>query len=81
MSHQCHEVIATNITDTSQAPKSKDICYRCKGCGKLLPSQPKDNMRCNCGNICIDVDYLRLFINDYSLFEVVRMTKPTADHD
>ena len=75
MNHKNYEVIAANITDSNQAPKGKYLFYRCKRCGEVLPSLPKDNVRCDCGNVCIDIDYLRLLINDYSLFEAVRLAK------
>ena len=72
MNNHEYEVIAENISDTSQAPKGKDVYYKCTLCGDIIPSQPKDNVGCKCGNIFIDIDYFRLAIRDYSMFQAVR---------
>jgi hypothetical protein len=69
-------VIASNISATSEAPKGRDIYYRCKLCGDAIPSQPKLNIGCKCGNVFIDVDYFRLSIEDYSKFEAVKKASP-----
>lgn len=68
-------VIVGNITDTSQAPKGKDVYYKCMLCGDLIPSRPKDNVGCSCGNVFIDIDYFRLAIKDYSKFQAVKKIK------
>jgi len=67
-----YEVIAYDISDTSQAPKGKDVYYKCTLCGDIIPSQPNDNIGCKCGNIFIDIDYFKLAIKDYSKFQAVR---------
>ena len=69
------EIVAENISDTSEAPKGKNIYYRCTICEKMIPSQPKDNVGCECGNVFIDIDYFRLIIGDYKKFQAVRLIK------
>lgn len=82
MTETKYTVIIDGISDTSQAPKGRDIYYRCKQCGDLIPSQPKDNIGCKCGNVFIDVDAFRLAVKDYSQFQAVRIAprprKPKA---
>lgn len=60
------------MADTSEAPKGKDIYYKCLRCGGIIPSQPTDNVGCKCGNVFIDIDYFRLAIEDYRQFQVLR---------
>lgn len=72
MTQQKYELVAENISDSSQAPKGKDIYYRCTACQGVIPSQPKDNVGCECGNVFIDIDYFRLVVRDYSKFQAVR---------
>ncbi len=67
-----YEIIVADVHDTSEVPKDKDIYYRCKSCGGIIPSLPKDNVGCQCGNVFIDIDYWRLAVDDYSLFEVIK---------
>jgi len=67
-----YEVVFKNLTDTSEVPKDKDLSYRCSICGGVIPSIPRDNMGCECGNVFIDIDYWRLVIGDYEKFEVVK---------
>jgi len=67
-----YEVIKRGITDTSEAPRGKDVYYRCAECGGVIPSAPRDNVGCECGNIFIDFDYFRLAVRDYAAFEAVR---------
>ena len=67
-----YEIIPMKITDTSQVPKGKDIYYKCEICGCILPSLPKDNIGCRCGNIFIDIDVFRLAVKDYSKMQVLR---------
>lgn len=70
-----YDIVVKNIKDTSEAPKDNDLFYRCRNCGGIIPSIPKDNIGCECGNIFIDIEYWRLAIRDYSLFEVVKRRK------
>jgi len=67
-----YEIVVSNIKDPSEAPKDKNLFYRCLYCSGIIPSIPKGNVGCECGNIFIDIDYWRLVIRDYSLFEVVK---------
>lgn len=64
--------IMDRMDDTSEAPRGKNIFYKCLGCGGTVPSQPKESVECQCGNIVIDVGYHRLHIDDYSKMQVVR---------
>jgi len=52
-----YDVFADDIKDTSEAPKDKDLFYRCKKCGVMIPSIPKDNVGCECENVFIDIDF------------------------
>jgi hypothetical protein len=70
--HPPYDVIKNGIADTSQAPRGKDIFYRCTICGGVVSSIPPDNVGCACGNVFIDVDYARLSVRDYSKFQAVR---------
>lgn len=72
MNKEEYKIILSKITNTSEATRHKDIFYKCKLCGNIIPSTPKDNMGCKCGNIFIDVDYVRLAIEDYSNFIVLQ---------
>ena len=75
MSDTGYEIVKRGITDTSKAPRGKDIYYRCTECGGIIPSNPRDNVGCKCGNIFIDFDYFRLAVRNYSNFEAVRKKK------
>jgi hypothetical protein len=66
--------IKKDLTGTSEAPRGKDIFYRCGICEDYISSQPKDSIGCKCDNIFIDVDYIRLFVRDFGKFTVVRKT-------
>lgn len=67
-----YEVIKNGIADTSEAPRGKEIYYRCTACEGVVPSDPRKNIGCACGNIFIDVDYFRLAVRDYVQFQVIR---------
>jgi hypothetical protein len=67
-----YEIIKDGITDTSEAPRGKDIFYRCTKCGGVIPSDPRENAGCSCGNIFIDIDYFRLAVRDYTKFQAIR---------
>jgi hypothetical protein len=73
MGEVAYEVIASNLTDTSQAPKGRDVYYRCTRCTDVVASQPRDNIGCRCGNVFVDVDSFRLAVRDLSAFEAVRL--------
>ena len=68
-----YQVICNGISDTSKAPHGKEIFYRCMSCGGVIPSEPRDNVGCSCGNIFIDIDYFRLAVRDQTKFQVVQM--------
>jgi hypothetical protein len=72
MSRDEYDVVLSNIKDTNEAPKDKNLYYRCRKCGGVIPSIPRDNIGCECGNVFIDLDFWRLVIEDYSMFEVVK---------
>jgi hypothetical protein len=65
-------LLKSGCLDTSEAPKDKEIYYRCLECGDIIVSIPRDNIGCPCGNIFIDVDYFRLAVRNLSKFEVVK---------
>ena len=65
------ELLGDNYTDTSEVPKDEDIYYRCLECGEIIPSVPKDNIGCRCGNIFIDKDCWRLVVTDIRKLEVL----------
>lgn len=67
-----YNIVGEKYKDTSEIPKDKNLFYRCLNCKETIPSIPKDNIGCKCGNIYIDLDYWRLAIKDYSSFQVVK---------
>lgn len=72
MSRTAYQVIMTGLRDTHDAPRDRDIFYRCRLCEGMIPSIPKDNVGCKCGNVFIDIDYFRLDVEDMTQFEAVR---------
>jgi len=68
------ETICVGISDTSEAPRGLDIHYRCLVCDDVVPSIPRDNVSCKCGNVGIDKDMNRLWVGDYEKFAVLRKT-------
>ena len=66
------ELVKAIVVKESDAPRDRDIYFRCENCGDIIPSQPDDNLGCKCGNIFIDVDYVRLAVKDFGKFTVVR---------
>jgi len=67
-----YDIIKNGIADTSEAPRGDDIFYRCVQCGGIIPSDPRKNVGCPCGNIFIDNDYFRLAVRDYTKFQAIR---------
>jgi hypothetical protein len=63
------------FTARSRIPAAPDLYYECLKCGSVIPSRPKDNIGCTCGNVFVDVDAFRVSIDDYSKFRVLRRTK------
>lgn len=72
MTSTSYEILTVGITDTSEAKIGDDIFYKCDICQSIVPSIPKDNAHCACGNIGIDWDLHRLFVRDYSKFIVLK---------
>lgn len=59
------------INNTKDAPRGKNIFYLCKTCNIQIPSQPNDNVGCECENIYIDIDYHRLVVKDFNNFQAL----------
>lgn len=72
MSNGSYEILDIKIKNTSDAIRGKDIYYKCNLCQTIIPSTPKDDAGCSCGNIGIDRDLIRLFVKDYSNFIILR---------
>lgn len=72
MNNVQYEIFQESIKDTSEAKRGKNLFYKCTVCGDIISSQPKESIRCICGNIIIDADYIRLAIKDYSKFQVLK---------
>ena len=53
-------------------PCAADLFYECMRCHKVLPSMPNDNLWCDCYNLCIDVDAVRLGAEDESSIKLIR---------
>lgn len=71
MSEKC-ELLAYKFTKSSEIPKGDELYYRCADCRRIIPSVPKKNLGCECGNIFIDRDYWRLVVADLSKIEILR---------
>ena len=67
-----YETLSVGINDTSEAKRGKDIFYKCNKCQTIIPSFPKENVSCSCGNMGIDKDLDRLYVMDYSHFVTLR---------
>jgi hypothetical protein len=67
-----YEALNIKITDTKEAIRGENIFYKCNLCQSIFPSTPKDNVSCSCGNISIDKDLNRLFVEDYSNFIILK---------
>lgn len=66
-----YETLQENLIDTKDILKGRNIFYKCQICTNIVPSLPKDNVCCDCGNICIDKDMNRLWISNYEDFSVL----------
>jgi len=69
------KIIANSIRDTSEVAKGDNIYYKCTKCKGIIPSAPKDNIGCKCGDIFIDVDCFILHVEDYSKIQVLEKLK------
>lgn len=67
-----YEIIRTGILSPMDAIIGKNIYYKCAICQKEIPSQPKDNISCDCGNIGIDKDMHKLYVEDNSKIIILR---------
>lgn len=72
MKSDSYEVVRSDYTEQDRVDRAADLFYLCGKCGDAIPSMPKKNEGCRCGNIFIDKDYFRLVVEDYSIFKVVR---------
>jgi hypothetical protein len=68
------EILQQEFKNTSEVPRGKNLVYLCMKCGDRVPSVPKDNIGCTCGNIYIDRDYVRLVVEDFTNFCVISIT-------
>ena len=66
-------ILGSNYQKTSDIPKGKDISYLCLDCGDIIPSIPKENIGCKCGNVFIDKDCWRLIIVDLTKLQTVKI--------
>jgi hypothetical protein len=67
-----YEVLQTGITDTKGLPRDRKVFYKCLRCNGLVPSVPKDNVNCECGNIGIDKDMNRLWVGEYEKIAILK---------
>jgi hypothetical protein len=50
--------------------KARDIFYQCTKCNSIVPSTPTESVYCQCGNIGIDFELNRLWVGNFSNFQV-----------
>lgn len=65
-------VVRDDYTEKDRVERGTDLYYLCGKCGEAIPSIPKNNGGCQCGNVFIDKDYFRLVVEDYSNLMMVR---------
>ena len=70
-----YELIGNDYEDERGLPRGHDIFFRCTSCATLVPSVPKDDADCECGNICLDTTLFRTWVNNFKNFEVVKKIK------
>lgn len=68
-------VLPDRFDERTPIPRGRDLYYQCGICSGVIPSQPKDNMGCACGNAFVDVDAFRVAIKDYSQFRILQKVK------
>ena len=71
-SNPFYEFVAAGYRDTSEVPRGRDLYYRCRSCGEVIPSTPRDSASCTCRAVLIDTDAHRLVVRDLALLEVVQ---------
>ena len=67
-----YRIIKDKIDTEPHALKGRFIYYHCLKCGDFVPSQTEQSVQCKCANITIDADYVRLRVENFSLFEMVQ---------
>ncbi|HVS32820.1 MAG TPA: hypothetical protein VMS98_15355 [Thermoanaerobaculia bacterium] len=67
--------MAIELSDKVPIPNGSDLFYECLRCSDVIPSLPRDNIGCTCGNVFVDIDAYRVAIDDYSKIRVLRRTK------
>lgn len=60
-------------------PRACDLWYQCLDCGESIPSQPADSTQCRCGNVHIDVGYIRLGVDRPARARVIRLLPESAE--
>lgn len=73
-----YQIIGRGYKDTADVPKGRNIYYHRSDSGVVIPSIPKDNIECGCGNMIIDTNYWRLAVFD---FEKLKKKKGTQLFD
>ena len=68
-----YEAVFTDITDLAQVRRNEDIYIICTKCGDAINSAPKRSVRCECGNISIDLPYCRIYAFDFPKCKVVKL--------
>ena len=61
----------SGFTSTADVPRGPTLSYRCGKCGGEVPSVPRGNVGCQCGNVFIDKDYHRLVVEDLGAMTVI----------
>lgn len=67
-----YEVVKGHVRSAGECPRADDIFCRCRNCGGVLPSTSDDNIECRCRNIRMDVEYIRLHVDDFGQMQVAR---------
>lgn len=75
MNGSVYDLVGTGYASMGDVPKDTDLYYRCEDCGDVIPSVPKQNMGCECGNVFIDKDYWRLVVADLGKICVLKARK------
>ena len=75
MKELMYEVLQTGIANTQEVPIDRAVSYKCLICNSIVPSIPRDNTNCECGNIGIDKDMHRLWVGDYKKIAILKIVK------
>jgi len=68
-------VLKDGINDTSEADIGRNILYKCLCCNVMIPSTPKDDTACDCGNIYIDFLRHVLVVRDKKKIQILEKAK------